>query len=38
MHRHLTTSASSHFLEGVFLGVSIPPRNQKLSNFPMFFV
>ena len=36
MHCHPTTSDSSHLLEGVFLGVSKPNRNQKLHKFPVF--
>ena len=32
MNSHPTTSGSSHLFEGVFLGVSIPNRNQKFLN------
>jgi len=37
MNCHPTTSASSHLLEGVFLGVSIRSRNQKSLKFPALF-
>jgi hypothetical protein len=36
MAYHPTTSGWSHLLEGVFLGVSIPARNQKLNKMPGF--
>jgi hypothetical protein len=37
MNCHPITSGSSHPLEGVLLGVSIPTRNQKLNKLPVFF-
>lgn len=37
MNCHPTTSASSHLLEGVFLGVSVRNRNQKSLKSPTFF-
>jgi hypothetical protein len=36
MHCHPTASGSSHLLEGVFLGVSVPNRNQESLKLPKF--
>jgi hypothetical protein len=36
MNYHPTTSASSHLLKGVFLGVSVPSRDPKSAKLPMF--
>lgn len=33
---HPTTSGNSHLLKGVFLGVSVPDRNQKYLRLPVF--
>jgi hypothetical protein len=37
MHCHPATSGNSHLLEGVFLGVSKPNRNQKLHQLQDFY-
>jgi len=35
---HPETSGSSHFLVGVFLGVSVPNQNRKSHKLPVFSI